>query len=249
MYTSSSKLILFNSLIDRPITPRPKSAVKIIRLPTPEPPPKKPSTPIPNARDNSSTATSRKQELNRRISSAKSYRHSPKRIIPKVKSTGSLALDQNNQQLTVRDVLMEENDDTKKRNRSRVRSESRPRSRSESRKRSQENRPRSRDVMDIYNNLRKNTANTIANINEQMSSTLQEGIAHLNDICGKVRTTLTDMEKDEENYKKLKSKKSFDVSSEGGSVHDESGLFMQPSRTPNKPDATTKSSAPVRTVL
>ncbi|KAK9746704.1 hypothetical protein QE152_g5923 [Popillia japonica] len=54
------------------------------------------------------------------------------------------------------------------------------------------------------------------------------------------------MEKDEENYKKLKSKKSFELSSEGGSVHDGSILSMQtPSRPPpsscQKPETDTES--------
>ncbi|GJQ79828.1 hypothetical protein Trydic_g23292 [Trypoxylus dichotomus] len=185
----------------------------------------------------SGTVNKAKADSTRRVNSAKIYRNVQKKGPAKVKSTGNLTQEQNNQPITVRSVLENEAKNLKelkrqRKSRSRSRSNSRSRTESVSTKRDTS---QSRHIMEIYQKVRSNTNSCIASINEQMSCTLKEGIAHLNDICGKVRTTLTDMEKDEENYQKLKSKKSFDVSSEGGSVHDGIALSVQISKVDTPP--------------
>lgn len=200
----------------------------------------KPKTATKSSREDSGKIGQTKSKHdNRRISSARAHRNVHKKVVPKVKSAGNIsATEQSKVPLSVRTVLQEDakNLEELKLQRSRSRSPNRSEirtnstSRSGSQKRSDDARNK---MMEIYQKVRSNTTDCIANVNEQMSFTLKESIAHLNEICGKVRTTLTDMEKDEENYKKLKSKKSFELSSEGGSVHDGSILSMQtPSRPP-----------------
>lgn len=197
--------------------------------------PEKPPSPTKSIREEVANNISKKPkaEFTRRVSSAKMSRNVHKRVIPKIKSTSSIALDKNPPAaISVRTVLKEEEkkSEERARHRSRSRSHSRPRTKSGG-KRDEDG--KTKDVMEIYQKIRSNTTSTIAMANNQISSTLQAGMAHLNDICGKVRTTLSDIEKDEQTYKKLKSKKSFELSSEGGSVH-EGCIISEQSTTANQ---------------